>query len=143
MCIDFNKLLICDNLNNIIRWSYILVYHFNNEIIYIVNYKNKYYKIDNIIANSYSIVHLYLQQYKDTSYFFQYRYTSYDIAFRPCIQIVQIVNNQLIDRNIYIFNNYICDDNNYFSPSVQNNLLNYYKNKLYSIFESYYLLHKL
>lgn len=143
MYIDFNKLLVCDNINDIIRWSGIAVFHFNNKIIYILSYKNKYYKINNIIANSYSIAYYYLQQYKDTSYFFQCRYTNYDTAFRPCIQIVQIINNQLIDRNIYIFNNCIYDDNNYFSPSMQNNLLNYYKDKLYSIFESYYLLHKL
>jgi len=143
MCIDFNKLLICDNINNIIRWSKILIYHFNNKIIYILNYKNKYYKINSIISGSYTIIYYYLKQYKDTSYFFQYQYTDYDIVFQPCIQIVQIINNQLINRNIYIFNNYINDDNNYFSSSVQNNLINYYKDELYSIFESYHLLHKL
>lgn len=143
MCIDFNNLLVCDNINDIIRWSGIAVFHFNNEIIYILSYKNKYYKINDVIDNAYSIIHYHLQQYKDTSYFFQYRYTNYDTVFRPCIQIVQITNNQLIDRNIYIFDNYIYDDYNYFSSSVQNNLLKYYKDKLYSVFESCYLLHKL
>lgn len=141
--INFNKLLVCDNINDIIKWSSILIFHINNEIFYILTHKNKYYKISNIISNSYSIIHYYLQQYKNTSYFFQYRYTDYDTIFQPCIQIVQIINNQLINRNIYIFNNYINDDNNYFSSSVQSNLIKYYKDKLYSIFESCYLLHRL
>ena len=146
------------NLNNLINKTFEevnvylqrankFIYFMNNKKFCIIQNKNKYYYIldSEKIEQQYkkNIIYLYLQQYENSHYFFQYKYTYYDIEFNSCIRIFKYINNNLIYTYAYIVGYNIIDQNYHFSQTILTKILNFYNNKCFNIFQSYYLLHQM
>ena len=149
LSMNFNKLIYTNN-SQLINHAQILIYQFDNKKIIVINDNHKYYYTDiNIDKHTYKVYFI-LKQFKNTNYYFRFRYsdrelnsTINDIINNPFIQIFEYNNNMLIYLDVYICANHITDVHYYFSRTKQQELYQYYKIKLESQIRSLVLLHQL